>query len=288
MEFIRYNSLRDFADLIIDAPSGYYRDAGIDLFPAGGGFPAYTPEISPARIFIKTDFLSTSLDLLRSLKKPFHLLTGTSDIPGCAENQIAAFLKENTRIISWSGMNLEVHFPWMLSVPIGLEERGRPGREPENLPYCKNTQHERCIDIYVPHFSDTHPNRRSTITALMALGSERLTIEQHRIPLSEYADRLAHANYTLCLPGNGFDTIRLYEALISGSVPIVMPTPILPLHIEMGAVSVTSVADLLSLPHRPAHSPDPSKFSYTAIRNKVFEHQMEQYRVWSKSYTGCH
>jgi hypothetical protein len=121
----------------------------------------------------------------------------------------------------------------------------------------------------------------------MALSSPRLTIEQNRIPLSEYANRLAQANYTVCLPGNGFDTFRVYEALISGPVPIVLPTPILPLHLEMGAISVKSTAELLSLPKKPAAVPDPRKCSYNAIRHKVFEHQMEQYKIWSANFRGC-
>jgi hypothetical protein len=97
MEFIRYNSLREFADLVIDAPSDYYRSAGVDLFPAGNGLPVETPEISPARIFIKIDFLFASIEFLKSLKKPFHLLTGAGDIPGCPDPQVADLLK-NSRL----------------------------------------------------------------------------------------------------------------------------------------------------------------------------------------------
>lgn len=232
-DIIRYNSLRSLADVTIDFSGEDYVAAGVTLYPAGSkNFPPI--EGSPSRIFIKTDLLQSALPFLKQLDHSFHLLTGSSDMPACPTPDLPLWLKRNIKLLTWVGTNLVEYEPWMLCVPIGLEERGRSNREPEQLAIQSTGTEERCIDIYLPYLSPTHPSRSNLLQAMVRSQNPRVIIEKSKLPFDVYLKRLRQSRFTICPRGNGQDTVRCYEAALSGSVPIVQRTDIWRLHRDLG------------------------------------------------------
>jgi hypothetical protein len=252
----------------------------VELYPAGNKLiPPQSPINKPTRIFVKTDFLEQSLQYLRNIKSPFHLLTGSSDIPGCPDREFASMIRAETRIQSWVGTNLVEHFPWMFCVPIGLEEQGRFGREPESLSVLYRSSGEKEIDIYVPFFSDTNPLRREFISALKSQGHKRYTFENQKLSFEDYVARLQSSMFTLCLPGNGHDTLRIYEAVLSHSMPIVLSTPIWRMHSRLGYLIVTSPDEVSKVTNFPnAILPSTVDITVGIIRNQILGHQLRSYR----------
>lgn len=276
-DIIRYNSLRNLADIAIDISGEEYIAAGVSFYPAGSRtFPPITG--NPSRIFVKTDFLHHVLPHLQQIQKPFHLLTGTSDVLACPSPQFASWLRENTKIASWVGTNLEEHEPWMLCVPIGIEERGRLNREPEQLYRYNQNVVENSIDIYLPFLGETHPSRAVLVNDLLKLNHPRIFIETKRLPFQEYLRRLRGSRYTICPRGNGMDTLRIYEAALSGSMPIVQKTSIWRTHRDLGFLVFDNLQDIYNSPDyntRGLIDFDKLKLSYQI--DLIYRHQLRQF-----------
>ena len=282
-DLVRYNSLRELADIVIDLEGVDYKNSGIDLFPAGStSVPAAKPLVNPVRIFIKTDLLQQALPFLSNLENPFHLLTGSSDLPGCPAPEIAIWLKSATKIQSWVGTNLEEHFPWMLCVPIGLEERGRIGRSPENFFSLMTPPGKKDIVFYLPHLSLTHASRQSILNKLLDAKDPRIFVETHRLQFQHYLNQLANSKITICPQGNGYDTLRAYEAIVCGSMPVVFKTPIWRMHQRLGFLIVDDPLEILELPEFPFFSVQGSDFlNMGSFREQIFSHQLRQCRFRS-------
>ncbi|MEB3214093.1 MAG: hypothetical protein VKL39_22280 [Leptolyngbyaceae bacterium] len=279
-DLVRYNSLRELADVVIDLNGIDYKNCGIDLFPAGStSVPTSQPLVNPVRIFIKTDLLEQALPFLSSLENPFHLLTGSSDLPGCPAPEIAVWLKSETKIQSWVGTNLEEHLPWMLCIPIGLEERGRVGRSPEDLFSFTPITGAKNIVFYLPHLSLTHASRQTILEKLLLIKDPRIFVETRRLQFQHYLNQLANAKFTICPQGNGYDTLRAYEAVVCGSTPVVFKTPIWRMHQRLGFLIVDDPLEILEIPEFPFFSVQDSSFLRMGVfREEIFKHQLRQCR----------
>ena len=280
-DIIRYNSLRQLAEIVIDIDSAKYSDVGVELFPGGSGSLPTTPvRGNPARVFIKTDFIPACLEFLKSIPNPFHLLSGSSDLPGCNTHEFAKWMRENTRIQTWCGNNLQEWEPWMLCIPIGFEERGRTGREPENLIGLFQHRNEpKEIDIYLPYLGATHASRTTLVSRLRA-DHPRVTIEHERLSFTNYINKLSRSRYVICPRGNGMDTLRCYEAAAAGAIPIVLRNELWPMYRRLGFVIVQSIEEIDGLPKYAAFDTDVTmRLSFSYISNQIFLHQMTNLRT---------
>jgi hypothetical protein len=66
-----------------------------------------------------------------------------------------------------------------------------------------------------------HPDRGAANDAMRALG---INLDPHMDRL-DYLRAIARSRYTICPRGNGWDTHRVMEALVLGSVPVVKDGP---------------------------------------------------------------
>jgi len=281
-EIIRYNSLRFMADLVIDVPDRFYRDAGVFVHTGANGKHPEPISISSihaaSRIFVKTDLLIQALPLLKAIPCPFHLLTGSSDLPAAKCEDFARELRESTKICSWVGSNLQEYFHWMMGVPIGLAERGREGFQPEFLSFPAFSE-RKSIDILVTYMGNTNAIRSSLYADLGKLSSSRVTLISNRQPITEYYRAMRSAFYTVCLPGNGYDTIRTYEAILCGSIPLVYKTPIWRLHRKIGCLIFESLEELTRVPPVGVLEPLNGKFVRLDYWQKlILQHQISNFR----------
>jgi len=275
----RYNSLRFLADLVVDHSSEQYLRNGVQVPESCHRLPKHVS--AGIRIFVKTDLLKTLLPYLSSVSHPFHLLTGSSDLQGCPDANFARDLKHSTKICSWAGTNLPEFEAWMLSVPIGLEEHGRELSKPELTSFDCRPMYERDIHIFCPYFSNTHPTRQVDLSTIRSMRSPEIKVCNSFLPPSEYKRFLSKSTYTVCLRGNGIDTIRIYESLLSGSIPIVLKSPLWHMHREVGCTILNDLEELLSLPSSVTDPNDLRKKSYkflTEIPERITNHQVRFFR----------
>lgn len=276
-DVVRYNSLRSLADVTIDYTGEDYLASGVSLFPAGGlTFPPVNG--NPARIFIKADLLQNAIPHLQKIPKAFHLLTGSSDVSACLTPEFAKWIRLNTKIATWVGTNLEEFEPWMLCVPIGLEERGRIEREPEQLAVENEEEKKPSIDIYLPFIGNTHSSRQKLLNKILEIGHPRVFIEKQRLPYRDYLSRLRSSRYTICPRGNGADTLRIYEAAIAGSMPIVQKTGIWRTHRELGFLIFDELDDIFHVPRYSLKSfINLEKISMSYQVDRISRHQLTNY-----------
>jgi len=244
-DLLRYNSLPPFFPHALDLSEDYYRRAGVSRRHDHDQLDVNA--IRPGDlVYVKTDGLRAFADVAPRIRVPFGLVTGISDITPVDFKG----LLDDPRLISWSGANLP---PWsekVLQVPIGFAERERPyGNRAVILGAAGGRPWvERTIDILLTWMSDTAPERREIPQA----GVHR---ETRRLDYPDYLASLGDARYVICPRGNGLDTLRFWETLIVGAVPIVKSGPLDPLYRACGAIIVADWGDLTAAVHAHADGP---------------------------------
>jgi hypothetical protein len=273
MEFIRYNSLRSMADIVIDIPISEYRACGVNFHQD------YTVDINPTqiaphtKIFIKTVLLPSYLKLLSSIRVPFNLLTGSSDICPNIYKDLMQIILNLKNLSSWVGTNIIEEDPKILCIPIGFEESERE-RSFEIIPFSvKNKEKNKKIKILCPYISLTHNDRTDLIDYLTKARPE-IFIQSNRLPFSEYLNQLSQANYVICPRGNGMDSMRIYETILAGAIPIIQKTDIWPMHRKFGIV-IDSWSQLDSIPLPPLICPtNTMMLNLNTWRELISEHQL--------------
>ncbi|MBP2229184.1 Zn ribbon nucleic-acid-binding protein [Azospirillum agricola] len=236
----RYNTPPAFCDHALDLGEEYYRQAGVsrlhrhdrldlDLVQAG------------ELVFIKTDALPFFRQALPKLKVPITLVTGVSDIsPVDFESML-----DDERIISWSGQNLPLWSDKVLQLPCGFTERERDYGNQDTILAAAGGMpwEERPIDILITAMADTAPERRE-------LAIKGAFVSRERLRYPDYLALMGRAKFVVCPRGNGPDTIRLWEALSVGAVPIVRSGILDPLYRRYGAEIVDDWTEVPDVPNR--------------------------------------
>lgn len=243
-DLIRYNTPPAFCDHALDRDEDYYRRAGV------GRLHRYDRlDLDSVRagelVFIKTDALPLFRQILPKLKVPITLVTGISDI---SPVDFESLLDDN-RIIAWCGPSLPLWSEKVLQLPCGFAERERDcGNQDAILAAAGGLPwEERPIDILVTAMADTAQERR-------ALAIEGAFVSRERLRYPDYLALMGRAKFVVCPPGNGPDTIRLWEALAVGAVPIVRSGILDPLHRRCGARIVGDWAEATDVPKHAGSS----------------------------------
>ena len=79
--------------------------------------------------------------------------------------------------------------------------------------------------LYLPyHDLGTNPQRDEQRRFLASL--DFVEIETLKLSFSDYLEKMSQYRYILCLSGAGYDTHRNYEALLVGSTPVMLNSPL--------------------------------------------------------------
>ncbi len=275
MELLRYNTLRKWADVVIDLSSSLYQSAGVLI--ASESTIAVPPESMQfgTRIFIKTDLLPNSINFLGRIKKGFHLLTGSSDLCVNDNSALVAVILQNEKLLSWAGTNLVEQDPRMLSIPIGFEERER---ERSNKLYqyvhCKNGI-VKDIDILLPFIESTHASRNILKNYIFENKLINVYVQRERLNFEEYINQLRRSKYVLCPRGNGMDTLRIYETILAGSIPLIEYTKLWKMHKKFGLI-LRSWNELSTIPPNSIVGEySKSLLGESYWLDKVYSHQLQ-------------
>lgn len=224
----RYNTPPAFCSHALDHSEEYYRRAGTSRVHAHDRLDLDRVRAGDL-VFIKTDALPVFCQILPKLKVPIGLVTGVSDI--CPLDH--AFLLDDERIVSWSGPFLPQWSEKILQYPSGFAEKERDCGDQQaivdavgGLPWA-----ERPIDILVTPMSATSPERRDIVV-------EGAHVLRERLPYRDYIQLLGQAKFVICPRGNAPDSIRLWESLAVGAVPITRTGILDPIYRRFGAIII--------------------------------------------------
>lgn len=164
-------------------------------------------------IFCKTDFLNLFLQCVdRFVERhiPFTVVTHDSDY-SFTDDIISAF---GDRPISWWAMNCQT--TRANAIPIGIANS-----------YCKvnlkqfSKAHNPTKLLYVNHRIHTFPLEREWLYPHFE-SKPWATVRTPSSELDQYKHELLNHKFVLCPRGNGVDTHRMWEALYSGVIPVVV------------------------------------------------------------------
>lgn len=174
-------------------------------------------------IFIKTDYLNEFFELhVSALPNKLVLVTHNSDT-NIKENPFGSKLSEKS--IHWFAQNLEIDItlePFIHPLPIGFENRNwiKNGK----LSVLRNVQikDNKKNKIFCAFNTSTNKER---IEILHHLDFNNNVEYFRRTGHKKYMDTLSEYKVSVCPPGNGIDTHRIWESLLVGTLPIVKKSP---------------------------------------------------------------
>lgn len=85
-------------------------------------------------------------------------------------------------------------------------------------------EHEKSQPIVISHFTPSNSRERSDLQTFL---DKEPTLQPFRLPncsLEEYLKGMSKAFFSVCPTGNGYDSIRFWESLSVGAIPLVLST----------------------------------------------------------------
>lgn len=231
---LRYNSLAPCFPHVLDLPAEYYRRAGVTRLHDHDRLDVDSIRAGDL-IYVKTDGLSAFTKAMAHIRVPFGLVTGIS----ATTPFDFADLAKDERVVSWSGTNLPLWSEKILQLPIGFTERERPHGDLTAILAAVGGQpwDSRTVDILLTAMSDTDPERHTIPTGGVFVCRERLNYDA-------YLQLLGRSRYVICPRGKGVDTLRFWETLAVGAVPVVRTSLLDPLYRECGALILGDWAEM--------------------------------------------
>jgi hypothetical protein len=157
---------------------------------------------------------------------PFILISHNSD--GCImwnpnrDDHADVSLMPNT-LIHWFGQNVNVTSPFISSIPIGLENDKWQKKE-QKFRLMKDmirSNHVKRNLLYINHNVKTNPTEREKPYKILE-GNPWVTADHgaNGAGFPDYLLALCQHPFIVCPQGHGMDTVRTWEALYMGCIPI--------------------------------------------------------------------
>ena len=216
---IFYNWMPVVADWVIDYTDSWYREWGVSSIHENTFLT--NENISAIEegdiVFVKTDFLKNNVfqeQILPNINVPIVLVSGISSYN--VDNYQP--LLESSKILKWFCTNPPCVHEKIVGVPIGFEEKERPGGNQKLLKSMELNPIKNGKILLPKHTEDTNKDRMQSIEYLKSL--DFVDVQDDKLPFNEYLELISRYKYCICLEGAGFDTHRNYECLLVGTVPI--------------------------------------------------------------------
>lgn len=177
-------------------------------------------------IFVRgyVSFMNQFVRLLPSIKKKFILITHSTDDTWPGQY---GHLLDDPRVIAWFTANKDYHHSSkLIGLPIGLANPYWPHGDTriitDAIERMRNAPKK--YFLYINYSSGTNPRDRDA--AFNYFKDEPFAYIAGRKPWGEYLDDLASSKFVLSPPGHGMDCHRAWEALLMGSIPVMLSTSI--------------------------------------------------------------
>lgn len=182
---------------------------------------------NPPIVFIYPDVLNffCYYNLINKFINPFVLVTHNSDIE-IVETPLSLHIANHPKLIHWFGQNVCFSHPKIQPLPIGIanskwehgdlsvfDDLAKMQVQP---PFCKTDEIYMCFNV------NTSLQKRSLCKSIIEKKGVPFLAN---LPPRENVLRLSRYKYCICPEGHGVDTHRLWEALYTHTVPIVVRSP---------------------------------------------------------------
>ena len=175
-------------------------------------------------VFCKIDEVLSFFERIRLTRKKIILVTGEGDLPCDVFRQ--KFLPAN--VARWFAMNVTASHPRTVAYPLGLgSPRSGATLRSEKISGALASGLPRDRWLYVNFRPDTNPAVRQPVFddfQKRSATGDWITFQSPAVrgTNSAFLEALVRHRFVLCPPGNGVDTHRMWEALLAGSVPVVL------------------------------------------------------------------
>jgi hypothetical protein len=217
---------------------------------------------NPAIVFVYSHCISRLSERISSFQNPFTLLSHNSDenINECPE---VRSILECTHLVKWFAQNVCIEHDKLYPIPIGIANSMWPHG---NLNLFTSQGISKPNNVYFNFNITTNEQKRSECYAAL---KDKLSFIP-RIPPEQNIDRLSTYKFCVCPEGNGVDSHRIWEALYTHAIPIVIDSPfirILKNHLNVPMVVLNTWAEL-----------DVSKLNYKNEDHTLSTISFETYR----------
>jgi len=174
-------------------------------------------------VFCKVEETWRLFERLRLTRRVIVLVTGQSDLP--CDDRRQAFLPPQVAL--WFSTNVTRPHPRVSALPLGIG----PSQDPITagaaaLAQAFRPQPARPKWLYVNFRPETNPAaRRPVFESFRRLAGEPwVTFREpaSRGQAGRFLEEMGDHRFVLCPPGNGVDTHRMWEALATGAIPVVL------------------------------------------------------------------
>jgi hypothetical protein len=169
-------------------------------------------------VYTHTMYARELLNIIRKLDHKFVLVTHNCD------EKVDDSYNIPDNVVQWFSQNVAVRHPRLQSLPIGLENYKWTIKVHKQEIMLKklSTEKQRRNLVYVNHNIATNVKEREKPYLLLA-GKPWVTAVwgKNGHHFEKYIDDVYHHRFVICPAGNGIDSVRLWETLYMGSIPIV-------------------------------------------------------------------
>jgi len=173
-------------------------------------------------VFCRIEDLNILFNLLSKINlNNIKIISHQSDL----EVNKQLYLKKPNCVSEWFSINVNFKAKNLIPIPIGLANE-----HPKNLnelDFSSNELDKQLLSpkskkylLFVNFQESTNYKKRSGLYEYFEQ-FDWVNIKKPTLTKSNYLDNLRKSSFTLAPPGNGYDTHRVWEALYSGSIPIV-------------------------------------------------------------------
>ncbi len=179
-------------------------------------------------IFVNADHMDFFFTTVHPhIRMPYILITHNSDfaIPGKWKKHL-----DDATLIAWFGQNYDgTQHAKIFPIPIGLANRHWPHGDIAIVDRIRaeSATCEKKHLAYLNFIDGTNSSKRVHVRDFFK--DKAFCFSAPRKPYVEYLKDLAQSKFVICPEGNGFDCHRTWEALLVGSIPVLLHSPLDPL-----------------------------------------------------------
>ncbi len=235
-------------------------------------------------IYSHTDQIFGLFDALRTKPGRFIVVTAESDHAVTEQD----FQARPWNVVEWFGMNVAAQHPACRVLPLGLANSScSVTLKPTSLAGLPGDA-EKSAWLYVNHRVETNPAIRKAVYKIFQarVGEGWVTVQEPPASgeMGNYPQELARHRFVCCPPGNGIDTHRMWEALYTGTIPVVLRSPVTEAFADLPIVQVSDYAEV-TLPFLQQKYEELSRreFAWDKLTLSYWARQFDAARVRARS-----
>ena len=127
---------------------------------------------------------------------------------------------ETPKLVKWYAQNVCLDHPKLEMIPIGIANSMWVYGDTSIVERVANLKHPKDRDFYFQFTVQTNPSER--LKCKNVISAKGLHFDCSSLNFEEYLKKLSTYKYAICPPGNGIDSLRIWECIYLGVIPVVV------------------------------------------------------------------